>query len=275
MKFWGELLDILDAQMQTPTLYGWFHILFFALSVGAGVWLCVKYADPEEKFVRKLLLIVFGLSVVLEIYKQINYTFTYDGLTIAADYQWYAFPFQFCSTPMYVGVLAACLRKGKLQNALCTYLATYALFAGLCVMIYPGQVFIGTIGINIQTMICHGSMVTVGMYLLYSRYIKLEHKAIFKAVPVFACLIVMAMILNEIAHATGLLKTETFNMFFISPYCEGTLPVYSLVQGVVPYPWCTIIYIVMFTVAAYIMLLLGMLVTKKTGKKEELYQTAI
>ena len=261
--------------MQTPTLYGWFHILFFALSVGAGVWLCVKYADPEEKFVRKLLLIVFGLSVVLEIYKQINYTFTYDGLTIAADYQWYAFPFQFCSTPMYVGVLAACLRKGKLQNALCTYLATYALFAGLCVMIYPGQVFIGTIGINIQTMICHGSMVTVGMYLLYSRYIKLEHKAIFKAVPVFACLIVMAMILNEIAHATGLLKTETFNMFFISPYCEGTLPVYSLVQGVVPYPWCTIIYIVMFTVAAYIMLLLGMLVTKKTGKKEELYQTAI
>ena len=275
MKFWGELLNILDTQMQTPTLYGWFHLLFFAMCIGAGVWLCIKHKDPDEKFIRKLMLIVFGLSFVLEIYKQINYTFTYDGLAIAADYQWYAFPFQFCSTPMYVGLLVACLRKGKLHDALCTYLATYALFAGLCVMIYPGQVFIGTIGINIQTMICHGSMVTVGMYLLYSRYVKPEHKTIFKAVPVFACLIVVAMIMNEIAHATGLLETETFNMFYISPYCEGTLPVYSLVQGVVPYPWCTVIYIVMFTLAAYIMLLLGMLATKKVRKQEELCQTAI
>jgi hypothetical protein len=173
---------------------------------------------------------------------------------------------------MYVGLLAGALRKGKVHDALCTYLATYALFAGLCVMIYPAQVFIGTIGINIQTMICHGSMVTVGMYLLYSQYVKTEHKTILKGIPVFACLVAVAMVMNEIAHATGLLERETFNMFFISPYCEGTLPVYSLVQGVVPYPWNLVIYIVMFTVAAYLMLLFGML-AKKLGAKKEMAQS--
>ena len=77
------------------------------------------------------------------------------------------------------------------------------------------------------------------------------------------------MVMNEIAHVTGLLERETFNMFYISPYCEGTLPLYSLVQKVVPYPWSLVIYIVIFTLAAYIMLLFGMLAKKLSANKKE------
>ena len=267
MEFLGELLEILNARMDTPTMYGWFHILFFVLSVALGAALC-KWKQPTDSFVSKLLLTTAILSIVLEVYKQINYTFSYDGQSITGDYQWYAFPFQFCSTPMYVGLLAGLLKKGKVRNSLCTYLATYALFGGLVVMIYPAQVFISTIGINIQTMICHGSMLTVGLYLLGSRYVKLEHKSILKAIPVFVCLVAMATVMNEIAYFSGLLETETFNMFFISPHCEGTLPVYSLVQGIVPYPWCMIIYVAIFTLAAYIMLLLAMLIKNRTPKNK-------
>lgn len=267
MEFLGELLEILDADMNTPTMYGWFHILFFTLSVALGAALC-KWKKPTDSFVSKLLLITAILSIALEIYKQINYTFSYDGQSITADYQWYAFPFQFCSTPMYVGLLAGLLRKGKVRDALCTYLGTYALFGGLVVMIYPAQVFISTIGINIQTMICHGAMLTVGMYLLGSQYVKLEHKTILKAIPVFLCLVAAATVMNEIAYFSGLLETETFNMFFISPHCEGTLPVYSLVQGVVPYPWCMIIYVAIFTLAAYIMLLIAILAKNLAVKRK-------
>ena len=122
-------------------------------------------------------------------------------------------------------------------------------------MVYPNDVFISTIGINIQTMICHGSMITIGIYLLYSGHVKLEHKTILKAVPVFACTLGIAMIMNEIAHASGL---EGFNMFYISPYEAHHLPVYSLVQDVVPYPFDLFIYIAGFTAAAYLMLLIGM-----------------
>ena len=83
-----------------------------------------------------MVLITALVVILLEIYKQINYTFSYEG-AITFDYQWYAFPFQFCSTPMYVGLLVGLFRKGKIHDALCAYLATYAVFAGLCVMIYP------------------------------------------------------------------------------------------------------------------------------------------
>lgn len=104
-------------------------------------------------------------------------------------------------------------------------------------------------------MICHGSMITVGIYLLYTGYVKLEHKTILKALPVFVCALVIAMAMNEIGHANGL---DGFNMFYISPYAEPHLPVYSDVQRAVPYPWSLVIYILGFTAAAYLMLVIGM-----------------
>ena len=129
-------------------------------------------------------------------------------------------------------------------------------------MLYPVDVFIGTIGINIQTMVCHGSMITVGVFLLCGGYVKSEHKTILKAVPVFAAAVLVASVLNEVARLTGLLERETFNMFFISPHCEPSLPVYSSVQAIVPFPWCLVIYILAFSIASYVILLLEMGIVK-------------
>ena len=262
MKFLKSVLEFLDADMETPTAFGWFHLLFIALTVGCAVVLCLLHRKDDPDRVRRIVLITAIAVAVLEIYKQINYSFSYSGEVIEFDYQWYAFPFQFCSTPMYVGLLAGIIKKGRVHDALCAYLATYALFAGICVMVYPGDVFIGTIGINIQTMICHGSMISIGVYLLYSGHVKLNHKTILGAIAVFAVCVGAAAVMNEIAYFSGLLERETFNMFFISPHCEGTLPVYSLVQQVVPFPLCLIIYIGIFSLAAYVILLAAMGIKK-------------
>ena len=258
MEFLGELLAILDTQMDTPESYGWFHILFFALSLLAAYILCVFYKRGKIRNVPSVVLWVAVVVTLLEIYKQINYTFQYENGTITADFQWYAFPFQFCSTPMYIGLLAGLTKKGKRHTAASAYLATYALFAGLCVMFYPDTVFIGTIGINIQTMICHGSMVTIGIFLLYTNYVPVNHRLILKAFPVFSTCLIIAIILNEVAFRTGLLLTDTFNMFFVSPYCEPSLPVYSFIQNVLPFPVCLLLYLLGFTLASYLLSLIAM-----------------
>ncbi len=256
MEFWQDLLRILDSEMRTPTIFGWFHVLWLGLTVLATWGLCrwhKKHGTPGR--VPKVVFFVSLFVIVLEIYKQINYSFSYTG-GIDFDYTWYAFPFQFCSTPMYVGLLVGLIPKGKVHDALCAYLATFSVFAGTCVMLYPGDVFIDTIGINIQTMICHGSMVTLGIYLLVSGYVKLEHKTILKAMCVFAAAVTLATVMNEIAHFTGL--KETFNMFFVSRYFESTLPVYGAVHNAVPFPLNLVIYILGFTLASYIVLLAAM-----------------
>lgn len=264
MDFWRPILQFMNTQMEEPACYGWYHLLWLGLMIFVTVMLCIFRKHDDFRQVRRLVLTVALITIVLEIYKQINYTFG-DGSS-APEYLWYAFPWQFCSTPMYVGLLAGLTPKGKFHDALCAYLATFSIFAGVCVMLYPGDVFIETAGINIQTMICHGSMITVGAYLLATGHVKLEHKTVLKAVPVFAVTVGIAMILNEVAHATGLLENHNFNMFYISPYCDPSLPVYSLVQQVVPYPWSLLIYIAGFTAAAYVMLLVAMLIRRLAAK---------
>ena len=272
MDFWVNVLKFLDTRMPEPALYGWFHIMWLVIMITVTVLACITHKEDNGKHLHKVILWTSVMVILFEVYKQINYSFGYANGTITFDYQWYAFPFQFCSTPMYVGLAAGLTKKGKIHDALCAYLATYSVFAGLCVMLYPGDVFITTMGINIQTMVCHGAMVVIGVYLLYSGYVKLEHRTILKAIPVFVTVVVMAVLMNEAAFRTGLLERETFNMFQFSPYCPPSLPVYSEVQKVLDFPWCLAVYVGIFSLAAYIILLVAMLVKRVSNKQPAMHE---
>lgn len=253
MDFLSMLLKILDTKMNAPQLYGWYHIFCLVLTAGLTALAVFWGRRDSAQKVRRVVFFTAVVVAVLEVYKQINFTFG-DGTT-APSYQWYAFPWQFCSTPMYVGLLTGIFRSGRIHRALCAYLATYATFAGTCVMFYPNTVFIETVGINIQTMVCHGSMVIIGAYLLGSGYVKAEPRTILKAMPIFICCVALAGIMNQITHANGI---ADFNMFFISPYAECTLPVYSLVHEAVPFPINMMIYILGFSLAAMVIILVAM-----------------
>lgn len=269
MSFWAELLRILDTPMQRPEMYGWYHLLCCGLTVVACVVLCLLYKKGFLQKPHRVLLTVSCIMLVLEIYKQINYSTSYDGGVITFDYSWYSFPFQFCDMPLYTGLLAGILRKGRLYDFLCSFLGTFAIFAGVCVMLYPSTVFVETIGINIHTMYCHGSMIAVGVYLLYTRTAKPQLRTVLKGSAVFSVAVGIACIFNELAYYSGLLETDNFNMFYVSRHQEGSLPLYSLVQQHVAYPWSLIIYIVGFTVASLLVLLISMGVRKLFARKAQ------
>ena len=264
MDFWKPLLGFLATEATAPEAYGLYHIVWLALIAGLTVFAVLQGRKHNAQTVNRVVFLTAVVVFALEIYKQIVFTFG-DG-SGEASYAWYAFPFQFCSTPMYIGLLAGLTKKGKIHESLCAYLATYSMFAGLAVMIYPNDVFIETIGINIQTMICHGSMITIGIYLYATGHVKLQHRTILKAIPVFAVCLSIAVILNEVMFYSGAIGDETFNMFYISPYFENFLPIYSDVHKTVPAPWNIVIYIAGFTVLAYLMLLIAMGVGKLVSK---------
>lgn len=264
------LLRILDWPMPKPALYGWYHLLWLVIPFIAAWLLCrwYKHAKRPEMHIRRVVLYTAMLVASLEVCKQIDYNLIWEDDDLQLDPHWYAFPFQFCSTPMYAGLLTGVFRKGRIHDSLCAYLATYAVFGGLCVILYPVTVFTGTLLINVQTMVCHASMLTIGLYLFYTGHVKAEHRTILKAMPVFGVCVAIAMLLNEAAYQSGLLAAgHEFNMFLISPYCEPELPVYSLVQAAVPYPWCLVIYALVFTLAAYVVLLTAMGISRLAARK--------
>ena len=134
------------------------------------------------------------------------------------------------------------------------YMATFSLFAGLAVFVYPNDVFIETIGINIQTMIHHGSQIVFGIFFASYFRKKLNLKRFLSSIAVFAVFCSIAIILNIIIHhafiANGI--DETFNMFYISPYYPCTLPILSTVYEKVHYSLFIILYIFGFALVAYI-----------------------
>ena len=58
--------------------------------------------------------------------------------------------------------------------------------------------------------------------------------------------------MNIIVYNSGILKDESFNMFYISPYFTSTLPVFDIIQESVPYPLYLITYLCVLITGALI-----------------------
>ena len=125
MGFLETILRLLDAKMTQPQPYGLFHLLWFAASILLGIVLCITHKKGNDERVRRAVLITAIIVTILEIYKQIHFSFSYEN-GIEFSYQWYIFPWQFCSTPMYIGLLAGLTKKGYIHRAASAYLATFA-----------------------------------------------------------------------------------------------------------------------------------------------------
>lgn len=122
MNFFEQILVGLDAKMPLPEAYSWFHLMCWGLVIVIATLLClyaVKHRNDQEKLVRFTRIVVLTysiLGIILEIYKQLNFSF--NSTSGEWSYQWYAFPFQFCSTPMYVGLIAGCCKEGGISKIL-------------------------------------------------------------------------------------------------------------------------------------------------------------
>ena len=253
MTFFERMVALLQVEMTTPASYGIWHICFLLLAGAASVGAVWRFRDASEKTQRRLLLTVWLVLVTLEVYKQL--VFSLDVTDGVADwsYQWYAFPFQFCSSPLYVLPFAIFPRSDRIRSAVMSFLATFSLFGGMAVMAYPGDVFIGMIGINIQTMVHHGSQVVLGVLMVAWNRRRMDKVFFAKGIAVFAILAAVAMILNLGVHAALVsagMGDLTFNMFFISPYHPCTLPGLSLVYPAVPYPVFLALYLLGFSAVA-------------------------
>ncbi|MFA5006926.1 MAG: hypothetical protein WC509_05635 [Candidatus Izemoplasmatales bacterium] len=259
-----RIMQFLNGEMTRPVPYqslseSWFHYLALAVAITAAVLAAISLRNGGEKRLRRFLLAFAALLLSFEAYKQL--IFSYQA---GWSYQWYAFPFQFCSTPMYVALVAGLTKNDKIRQALVNFLGTYGLFAGLAVMFYPNDVFINTIGINIQTMVHHGAMMVVGVALLANK-VKLTSKSILGATAVFAVLVGTAILMNTAYNAW--MGDATFNMFFINPVYGTHLPILSQIEPLVPHPVFVVIYIVGFALVAYLMLLIGIVAHRPLDRK--------
>ena len=261
---------------ELPQNYGWYHLMWLAIMVIACILSVYFFARKHDKKLDDKFIFAIGIMLIVsEIYKQVFYTLD------AGHYQWYAFPFQFCSVPMYFAFIAPLVKNEKVKDAIYKFLASFGLVAGLAVMLYPDSCFSTSyITILIHTMLWHSSMVVMGVYLIFSRGYGKSLKEIIPAFIIFSGIVILALVANLIAYEVYFgdpvknIHNDKFFLLYISPYYETPLPILSDIKNVVEFPIFFILYLVVFLTGIAILWSAVMGIRKLcTLKKKESVET--
>ena len=262
MNFFHKIIYFLQGEMESPTAYSWFHLLWILFIIIAIIFLYKERKNYSEKQLKTVLGVYSVIALVMEILKQIIWTFNYDPITniITWDYQWYSFPFQLCTTPIYVCIICLFLKKNKFRNYLLSYISYITILGSFMTMVIPDSCFTSDILVNIHTMWLHAGSLVVSIYLLIVKEVEINTDNLKKALITFIIFVIIALTMNLVVYNSGILNGETFNMFFISPYFISTLPVFNIIQETVPYLVFLIIYIWAIIIGSGITYIISLLV---------------
>ncbi len=268
MNFLEKILYFLQTEMNEPKAFGWFHLICLFIVVIVLIYLY----NIKNKYNEKQLKIVLGIygviALLLEVLKQLIWSFNYDALTntVSWDYQWYAFPYQLCTIPIIVCISCLFLKKGLIRSSLLSFISYVTILGSIATMIMPDSCFTKSILVNVHTMWLHLGSFVISVYLVMTDEVKTNISYLKKAIIVFLLFLVSAEILNIAIYNFVDLNNETFNMFFISPYFTSTLPVFNTIQSTVPYLLFLLIYIVIITIGSFMIYLIFKLLKKRSRK---------
>ncbi len=231
--------------MTTPSEWGAWHIISILLTALACVGFGFLMRRASNKALRVFLAVWGVVLILLEIMRELVFGLSVAGEVATWDYSWFLFPFQFCSMVLYTSLIAGIIRPSRLQKYLLSFLSTFCMLAGFIVMLVPSQVLCHFTFINVQTMVHHGGMLVIATVVLSSGHARLDFKNVLQGFAVFAVCAVTALALNVAAVKIFNIR-ETFNMFYISPYFDCPMPVFSAIYKAVPYPVFLLLYLVGF-----------------------------
>ena len=273
MNIFEKLLYFLQGEMTKPKAFGGFHIFCLSLIIIIILVLYKRKKTCNDKQLKTILGIYGVVALILEALKQLIWAFNYDAVTnsVCWDYDWYAFPFQLCTTPIYVCLICLFLNKNKIRDYLLSYLAYITIWGSMVTMILPDSCLTSDILVNIHTMWLHLGSFVVSIYLFMSGEVSINLKSLKGAYYIFMMFVGIALCMNIYVYNTGILNGETFNMFYISPYFTSELPVFNIIQENVAYIPYLIIYILALMIGGFIVYGSAKLINKfsKGNKKTE------
>lgn len=262
MEFIKNLVERMNTEGETPSATSPIYIISLSLVILGCVVLVGFFANASNKVYRIIVGVACGIMIVCEVFKQIMFPMSVVDGELVYKYLWNNFPFQLCSTPLYVFPFLIFLGDGRLRDIAASYTMTYALLGGIAVFLFPKTVFNVRLVGNIQTMIHHGLQIIVGVYTAAYYRKRLNSRFFLGGILLFTGLYAVANLLNTVGYnffvARGwMVEGEHFNMFYVSPRADQPTPVLSDFLGSLPPLLYIFGYFVAITVGALILMLLA------------------
>ena len=254
--------------MEKIPAYGPFHILYTLIGFALCAFVAWKLRTVSDKRARWILVSLGTILILSEVFKQLFYYFAIEDNA----YSWGDFPFQLCSVPMYLCLIAPWLKPGKLQRGMYSFMVLYNLLGGAISFTEPSGLLLDRWFLTIHALVWHMLLVFIGLFLCFSKRGGSQKSDYKHATWTFVALCGVAFLLNcFVQYGLG----KHMNMFFVGP---GDSPIVVFKQFSQWFGWYvnTPIYIFAVCLGAYLIFLLIYYLQNHSlpfGKKQRLEQS--
>ncbi len=260
-------------------MYGAFHIaavLVVVIAAVSGAATVSRACRQSRARVIRILAVCGWILAILEVYKQLFLYHIVNGGT----YDWWYFPFQLCSVPMYLCILLPVLckagkaapdpylssecgnvnftcRRSKSCTAMLTFLATYTFVGAVAALAVPEDFLRSYVTLTLHGFIWHGILLFICLVVVFSGIADLSCGGFMRATALFGGLCVIAVIINVLtepvmakAHAAGLVPDPYAAMFYLNPYHISPQPIVDTVQKSAGIPLGLALYVIVIIAAS-------------------------
>lgn len=252
------LLSLTAWEMEKPSAYGPFHLCFLIGGLALCVFLAWRLRRVSERTNNIMLFFVGFFLLFCEVYKQLFYTYIIGH----GEYQWWIFPFQLCSVPMYLCLILPFFKQGPFKKAIYTFLATYNLLGGFVALFEPSGLSHEYVTLTLHAFVWHLLLVFVGFYLIASGRVAHKLKEFLYSVVIFAILCVIAQIINIV------FRKESIKMFYISPFHTTPLIVFKQIEEATNWVVNMVVYLIALTIGAFAFFIIAYGIQKLIEKRK-------
>ncbi len=267
-----RILEFTAWRMDKPQIYGAFHLIISVVMISLAVYGAVRAKRLPDATRFRLLSVCGWVLVLMEVYKQLFLYFIVNG----GVYDWWYFPFQLCSVPMYLCILlpltlrarrqadagapltgAAVSESRSLASAFLTFLASYTFVGAAATFAVPEDILRSYVTLTFHGFIWHGILLFISLAVALSGMAVLSLRGFARSTALFLVMCVIAVIINiaaepamQAAHAEGLLSNMYAAMFYLNPYHISPQPIVDTVQKSAGIPVGLALYVLVIIIAA-------------------------
>ena len=276
-----ELLMFTAWEIDRPELFGQLHIVLLAAVVLAATFCAVEIKDMAYSRRIRILAVCGWILAVMEIYKQLFLYYVVNN----GVYDWWYFPFQLCSVPMYLCILLPLsgqvhislqsgsdipardsLRQetagpspGSLQSVFLTFMGGFTFISTAAALLYPQDFLRIYVTLTLHGFIWHGILLFISLTVFLSGMADLSPGGFVRSAALFLILCAVAVCINiaaepamSSAYSSGLIRNPYAAMFYLNPYHISPQPVVSTIQKSAGIPMGLALYIAAIAAASWL-----------------------
>ena len=246
----NKVIDVLNMtawRMEAPQLFGGFHVTASLLSAALAILAAVIFARhaKNKTQVCRILAATGWILLILEVYKQFFLYYVMNG----GAFDFWFFPFQLCSVPMYLCVILPAVKE-KVRLTMMTFMGGYTFISALATLIFPEDILRPYVALTAHGFIWHGILLFISLLIIFTGCTDASSKGLCNVAVLFVILSVLALGINIAAEpvmpviraAHPAVAHEWAAMFYLNPFHVSPQPVVSTIQKTAGIPAGLVLY---------------------------------